>query len=182
MRRTIRKLFWVWNFDKEEKWLNEMAAKGLGLVAIGFCKYTFEESTPSEYNIRLELLENVPTHLESEQYIKFVEETGAEYLGSYLRWVYFRKKRSDGEFNLYSDCNSRIKHLNRILTLLTALLFLTIPNGINNIWLYLATGAPWINLSLGILCITFGLLIGYGFIKIFNKKRKLQKHQQLFES
>lgn len=42
MRQTIRKLFWVWDFDKEEKWLNEMAAKGLSLVAVGFCKYEFE--------------------------------------------------------------------------------------------------------------------------------------------
>ena len=43
MRRTIRKWFWVWNFDKEEQWLNEMAAKGLCLVSVGFCKYEFED-------------------------------------------------------------------------------------------------------------------------------------------
>jgi hypothetical protein len=34
-------LFWVWDFDKEEKWLNEMAAKGLSLVSVGFYKYEF---------------------------------------------------------------------------------------------------------------------------------------------
>lgn len=32
MRQTIHKLFWVWEFDKEEKWLNEMAARGFALV------------------------------------------------------------------------------------------------------------------------------------------------------
>ena len=37
MRRIIKKLFFVWDFDKEEKWLNEMAAKGLCLVSTGFC-------------------------------------------------------------------------------------------------------------------------------------------------
>lgn len=26
MRRTVHKWFWVWDFDKEEKWLNIMAA------------------------------------------------------------------------------------------------------------------------------------------------------------
>ncbi len=26
MRKTIRKWFWAWDTDKEEKWLNEMAA------------------------------------------------------------------------------------------------------------------------------------------------------------
>ena len=27
-RKTIRKWFWVWEFEKEENWLNEMAANG----------------------------------------------------------------------------------------------------------------------------------------------------------
>ena len=86
MRRTIRKLFWVWDFDQEEKWLNEMAAKGLRLVAVGFCRYVFEEGRPGEYHIRLELLENWPTSPEGARYIRFVEETGAEYIGSVMRW------------------------------------------------------------------------------------------------
>lgn len=27
-RRTMHKWFWVWEFDKEEAWLNEMANTG----------------------------------------------------------------------------------------------------------------------------------------------------------
>ena len=27
-RKTIRKWFWVWDFEKEEDWLNEMAMNG----------------------------------------------------------------------------------------------------------------------------------------------------------
>ena len=34
MRTIIKKFFFVWDFDKEEKWLNEMAAKGLALVGV----------------------------------------------------------------------------------------------------------------------------------------------------
>ena len=48
MRQTIHKLFWVWDFDKEEKWLNEMAAKGLSLVSVGFCKYEFSDRVPGD--------------------------------------------------------------------------------------------------------------------------------------
>ena len=33
MRTTIRKWFWAWEYDKEEKWLEEMAAKGQALVS-----------------------------------------------------------------------------------------------------------------------------------------------------
>ncbi|MBQ2899558.1 MAG: DUF2812 domain-containing protein, partial [Oscillospiraceae bacterium] len=32
MKKVIKKMFWAWDFEKEEKWLNEMSAKGLALV------------------------------------------------------------------------------------------------------------------------------------------------------
>ena len=180
MRRTIHKWFWAWDFDKEEKWLNEMAAKGLALVAIGLCRYTFEECLPGEYNIRLELLENVPSHAESERYIKFLEETGAEYLGSITRWVYFRKKTDCGEFNLFSDNSSRIKHLNRLLRLLGVLALSELCIGFSNISLSIGSDRVY-NISGGVVCVCLGLLIGYGFLRLNRKKRKLKKEQQLFE-
>ena len=48
-RRTIRKWFWVWEFDQEEKWLNDMAKRGWVLDGVGFAKYDFVESEPGEY-------------------------------------------------------------------------------------------------------------------------------------
>lgn len=178
MRKTMHKWFWAWNFDKEEQWLNEMATKGYVLVAIGFCKYTFEESVPNEYTIRLELLENHPSQIESQQYIRFLEETGVEYLGSIMRWGYFRKKTTDGEFNIFSDNTSRIQHLNRILTIIGAVGGLNIINAFNNLTSYLKHAGSMIPTTLA-----FGLamLMGYGFFRVFLKKRKLQKQQNLFE-
>ena len=67
MRQTIRKWFWVWEFEKEEKWLNDMAVKGLSLVSVGFCRYEFEDSMPGEYRVRLLLLDKMPHHPESKK-------------------------------------------------------------------------------------------------------------------
>ena len=39
--KTIRKWFWVWDFVKEEIWLNEMAQSGWILDKVSFCTYTF---------------------------------------------------------------------------------------------------------------------------------------------
>ena len=38
MRETkkIWKIFLVWNYDKEEEWLNEMAMNGWTLTSVGF--------------------------------------------------------------------------------------------------------------------------------------------------
>lgn len=177
MRKTVIKTFWAWNFDKEEKWLNEMASKGLVLVSVGFCKYTFEECTPGEYNIRLELLENLPSHAESQHYIEFIEETGAQYLGSLFRWIYFRSKTENGEFNLYSDTKSRIKQLNRVLALLVIISCSNVCIGISNI----SVNGFSSQSMMGLMNVAIGLFIAYGILRICLKRRKLKKRQDLFE-
>jgi hypothetical protein len=108
MRHTARKVFFAWSYEQEEKWLNQMSAKGLQLVSVGFCKYVFEDGAPGEYNYRLELLENLPSHPESIAYIRFLEEAGIEQIGTYFRWVYFRRKATDGAFDLYWNHASNI--------------------------------------------------------------------------
>lgn len=62
----IKKIKFFSNYEKEEIWLNEMAAKGLNLISVSFCRYGFEDGTPGEYNYRLELLDESPTHDEVE--------------------------------------------------------------------------------------------------------------------
>lgn len=183
MRKTIHKFFWIWNFDKEEEWLNEMAKKGFSLVSVGFYRYTFEACLPGEYHICLEMLENFPAHSKSVSYINFLEETGAEYIGSVIHWVYFRRKTIDGEFKLFSDNTSRIKYLNRLLSFLTIIALLEFWIGEINISHSFEDGMI-IDLGRligGSLCICLGLLFVYGFLRINQKKQRLKKEQQLFD-
>lgn len=179
MRKVIHKLFWAWDFDKEEKWLNEMAAKGLALVSVGWLRYEFEPCLPGEYSIRLEFLENRVNHPESEQYTSFIEDMGAEQVGSMMRWVYFRKKSSEGEFELFSDKESKIKYLNRIL------LWLWILGGVNlycvayNMWLFFYFGS-YINLVC-VLNLVLCILMAGGILRLNRKKKLLKKEQSIFE-
>ena len=179
MRKTIRKWFWAWDFEKEEKWLNELAAKGLCLVSVGYCKYEFEQCLPGEYGIKLEFLEKTVNHPESVQYISFLEDTGAEHVGSYMRWVYLRKKRADGEFELYSDTESKIKHLNRILSFIMILGALNLYLGIYNTFLFISYQSP-LNL-VGILSYTVAAVAAFGSVKLFNKRKKLKNERSIFE-
>lgn len=182
MRKTIRKWFWPWDFDKEEKWLNEMSANGLHLVNVTSYKYTFEEGTPGDYAVRLELLEKNSTSPESKQYIKFVEDTGAEYLGSGAYWAYFRKKKTDGEFELFSDIDSRIKHLNRALFWLglpSALMLYIVLYGFIYKTDFLKSHLP--TLIGYLLCSVLFLFFAYGFLRFYLMKRKLKKERVLHE-
>lgn len=42
-KKTVFKLFFVWDFEKEERWLNEMAQEGWVLDNTGFSFYTAEK-------------------------------------------------------------------------------------------------------------------------------------------
>ena len=165
-RRTIRKWFWVWDFEKEERWLNEMALQGWVLDGVGWCTYHFRRCEPGEYTVRLEM------RTYDESYVAFMEETGAEFVGRMMVWIYFRKKAADGAFDLYSDIDSRIAHLDRIGKMLTVIgglnLVIGILNSING------NGIGWVNL----LCAT---LLMYALGRIHGKKEALEKDRQLME-
>ena len=179
MRQTIHKLFFVWDFDKEEKWLNEMAAKGLSLVSVGFCKYEFEDRLPGEYKICLQLLDKMPRHPESKKYIDFLETTGAEQVGSFTRWVYFRKKATEGDFELFSDNDSRLKYLSSVISFVS---LITVGNwiaGINNV--FIATTFPSPINYVGILNLLIGLVGTWGIIRLMRKRKKMKQEGQLFE-
>lgn len=112
MKHKVFKLFY--DFEKEERWLNEMSAKGLQLCSYYFGQYVFEQGQPGEYTYRLELMETNPRGAEGQAYIRFMEDAGIECVDTFWRWAYFRKKTADGPFDVYTDPESKIKHYRRI--------------------------------------------------------------------
>lgn len=178
MKYIIHKLFY--NFEKEEKWLNDMSSKGIALSDYSCFRYVFEESANSEYIYRIELLKNLPTHPESIAYIKFLEENGVELVSYYLRWIYLRKKSCDGDFDIYSDIESRLSHYKRILFFWRVLMYSQYAVSLVNLLLVLfylvgisdANAFPTPNLISGIItCIAGSLFL----ILILPMKKKIKK-------
>ena len=165
-RRTIRKWYWVWDFEKEEVWLNEMAQNGWVLDGVGFCTYHFIRCEPGEYTVRLEM------HNYDEAYLGFMADTGAEYIGRMVKWIYFRKKASEGSFDLFSDIDSRIRHLDRIGKMLFGVGMVNLAIGLANI--FNPSHLGWINL----LCCA---LLMYALGRIHGKKEALEKERLLHE-
>lgn len=169
------------NFEKEEKWLNEMAAKGLNLISYTFATYLFEEGTPGEYTYRIELLKELPSNPESEAYIRFMEESGIKCICTFWRWVYFQKKASDGEFNLFSDYDSKIKHYSRILTLISIVSVSNLLIGIYNVFLTIfISDVTSINL-IGLINIGIFILCAPFLISLIRKVNRYKKEKQIFE-
>lgn len=179
MKHVVHKVYA--DYEREEKWLNEMSARGLMLTDYSWCRYVFEEAPKGEYIYRIELLENWPTHPESVAYIRFLEENGIECAGVYMRWVYLRKKASEGPFDIYSDIDSKIRHYRRVNALWSTLMALELSAGVMNVGVGIADvtmgkGIGSDNILLGGLLILLGIIFfwlgGQGRRKIRLLKRE----------
>ena len=187
MKYIVRKAFW--DYEKEEKWLNEMSAKGMALSDVSWCRYVFTDSPNNEYVYRIELLENLPAHPESMAYIKFLEDSGVEYVASSLRWIYLRKKSSEGPFDIYSDIDSKIRHFKRISIYWGSLMFMELMIGLFNIVVGIVNlnlGSRLGNFSIGNIILGSSLaFLGLVFFRlgspIRNKIKKLQQEKFLRE-
>ena len=162
-RKTVHKWFWVWEFEKEERWLNDMAAQGWALEAVGWCTYRFVECQPGEYIFRLEMRDH------DSAYLDFLAELGVEYVGRVIQWIYLKKPAAEGPFDLFSDMDSRIAHLRRVDRSL--LLF-----GLANLLIGLAGWQTigWLNLLVANL-----LMYAYGRIR--GQREHLEQERLLHE-
>ncbi|MGN0793764.1 MAG: DUF2812 domain-containing protein [Aristaeellaceae bacterium] len=180
MRTISHRWFWAWEFEEEEAWLNEMAKQGKALVSARYLTYEFEDSAPGEYAVRLEMLADSPNSAAGQQYLSFVEETGAEYVGRVLKWVYFRKKAADGPFELHGDNATRIRHLKGIMRLVILLFLMEATVCFGNLSIALGVGAV-LNLFCALLCGVFAGLLVRGYIRLNERKKRLEKDARLFE-
>ncbi|MEK3903367.1 DUF2812 domain-containing protein [Paenibacillus sp. FSL R7-0179] len=191
MSQVVRKFFM--DFEKEEAWLNEMSAKGWALVEHSWARYVFEESTKGEYIYRIELLEKDPK--EAAGYLQFMEETGAECVPFGIpskanrvfmnqRWVFFRRKASEGPFQIYTDADSKIKHYQRIYKVYLSLAFMELIMGSLNIMLLMLNSSSIIykiNLYVGVSVVILGLFFVWLSLPVRRKIARLQQEKLIRE-
>ena len=164
---VIHRWFWVWQFEKEEQWLNTMAQSGWALAKVGFCTYHFVPCQPGEYTIRLEM------HESDKDYMQFMQDIGAEYVGRMAQWVYFRRRAELGQFDLFSDIDSKLTHLKKIGRTLIAIGGANLAIGLINS--FNVTHLGWLNL----LCAT---ALMYALGRIHGKMESLEKDRLLLEA
>lgn len=183
VRYKIYKIFL--SYEKEEKWLNDMAAKGLNFIDYSFpFRYLFEEGTPGEYIYRLELLNEPSSNGESKAYIKFMEEAGVECVFTYMRWVCFRKRTSEGNFDLYSDYDSKIKHHKRIATFMGIIGSSNLMIAASNVIIGLIVGHErgfYLNLYFSVINWIIAFCLIPMFFSHIKKIHRMKKEKQLYE-
>ena len=185
-RKIVHRLFFIWDWEAEEIWLNREAQKGWNLVKVGLCRYTFEKGEPGGYQYRLQALNSHASTEESQSYLAFVESTGAEVVDTFLYWVYFRQRTDLGPFEIFSDHTSRIKHMKHVMAVIYTLLPVMILNLVNLVRLlsvYDGTDDLLFVLCM-LMCIVLAAFFALGInglIRMHKKLRKMQEDEALHE-
>lgn len=111
-RKTVWKLFWPWQYEQEEEWLEEQAKQGW-LVEKASLVYQFRKSHPQELVYRIDYL-SITSQKKLDSYKTTFEESGWEYVVSNFGWHYFRIPADEYSIDIYSDTPSKIEQLKRM--------------------------------------------------------------------
>ena len=174
------RVFFFWDYEKEEDWLNRMSDDGYELDDVHFWKYTFRRGT-SPHRYRLEFLEDIPGSEKGQAYLQFMQETGIELVATCMRWAYFRRPAGEGPFEIYSDLDSRIKYCKRLLWYVAPVAGLNLLLGGMNLVSNLINGGALEDIPVYILNILIAVGCGWGMRGTYREMRKLQKRKELEE-
>ena len=144
MRRVIHKLFWIWELEKEQAWINEMASHGYSLEHAGRLTFEFDETEPDKYIYKSIFIKGTANSAENIKFFKFLEEMGIKVV-CYIHypgtcWVYTRALKKDypDGIELYSDIDSKINHTKVMAGYMIFVVAMTLFAGLLNLWISLS--------------------------------------------
>lgn len=179
MKKVLYRCFWIWQYEDEERWLNEMSEQGWNLKRVWPFRYEFEQGGERQL-YRLEYLPHFPGHPQSREYISFVEETGAKWVGSVKKWVYFSKPASEGAFDLFSNLDSRAAHLRRIDSLMRVCVILLLVCALFNLLLGVLDHSA-INLGVGAADAAVGVGLFLGTRRLADQLDRMNRERSIRE-
>jgi hypothetical protein len=160
---TLRKvkLFLLWQDQKEEAWLRQMAQQGWHLTSVAPLVYTFVRGDPRDVVYRLDYLASKADY---EEYKQIFQDAGWELVGEMMSWQYFRKPAgADGPKEIYTDAESKVERYRRVLGYMVIFLPIYV------IWLVIDLPGP-----IKVLMALIILLWAYSIVRIIGRIRKLQ--------
>ena len=165
------KLFWAWEDEKEERWLEEMSQKGWHLERPGFPGfYHFSQGEPRPYSYRLDFRTGSRNSLQ--EYMQICLDAGWENVGRMGSWYYFRRECRGGEKpEFFSDKDSKVQKYRRLIIFLVVFL----PIMLNGTRIIFAHEASWFFTGIGIFYVFLLLVWTYAIIRLLLRVSQLKK-------
>ncbi|MER1987747.1 MAG: DUF2812 domain-containing protein [Solibacillus sp.] len=171
----MKKVRLYFNEEKEQQWINDMSREGWQFVKYSpfTLTYTFEQEQ-KQYTYRTDCI-----YGQGKDYIEFVESTGAQLVYKNMFWAYFRKDKSQGTFELYTDAASKKSYLNRLLGLYMVVCLLNLLTFVMS-FPDLAEYSSARKALFIVNGLAAALLAGVAF-KIIGRKKRLQKDLDIYQ-
>ncbi len=154
----MKKFRMYWDTVKETEWLNSMAREGWNVTGFNMGFYTFEKCEPGEYQYQIDTSDGLWKC--SKKYRDFMESVGVEIVCCWGVWVVLRKKTADGNFELYSDDESKLDHLYKILNIYKIVMLIEIGCMSINLYPAFAHNSK-MNIFASLFISIFVILFGY---------------------
>jgi hypothetical protein len=166
------KVHFVWQDDKEEDWLRDMARQGLHLVkANPFCRYVFRRGAPADVAYRLDYGQRARR---DPGYYQLFQDAGWEHVLSCMGWEYWRKAVDVTEPQIFTDAASKAARLRRIRSILVAVGIPSLVATCNPVFLLhshtLSSGSY---VGLAAIVTTLAGLYVYGYRKLTRRIREI---------
>ena len=163
--------------EREEQWVNNMAEQGWHLKKFWPFVFLFEYSKSDEYIYRNEMVLK-----RKKDYYDFLDTMNIKHVYSFGVWAYFKKRKEEGPFEIFSGKSEKIKYLSRINTLFICVCILNAFAVMVNILSFMLIhqfnqAFPWI-------CLFNVFLISLLIIEIFRnhkRKKKLKLLTHIYE-
>ena len=176
MTKTVKKIFMAWQLEEEERWLNGMSADGWHLVKSNGITHHFEQGEPGAYHYQVQMVE------QDEGYLRFLEEMGIEHVGTCFNkmWIYLRKAGGES-FEIFSDRESKLKHLQKIHKLMKTIVILLTVCLLIEIILTSTSGYSAVGFLYMMIILPMNLWFSHGLGEISEKIRRLEREAELFQ-
>lgn len=117
-------LWFGWNPEKAENWLEEMEAKGWNLVKINTLglRFQFKQGESRKVRYCADYQANV-----EHQYTKLFEDDGWELVWNDAGWYIWKKYYTEERPSIYTDLTSLVERNNRLALVLAPIIMLLVP-------------------------------------------------------
>jgi hypothetical protein len=159
--KRVFRLFFVWQDEQEEQWLEQMAREGWRLVRAGVV-YRFERDIPREVRYRLDYRSSAPGGWP--EYLGLFRDAGWEHVGRFGGWQYFRTCSREAP-EIFTDTASRAHKYRQLLALLLAAMTVNLITFVGNRHGYQGARA---------LQAAVVLVLAYGMVRILLRLRRLR--------
>jgi hypothetical protein len=178
--KKVTKIIFAWEDEKEEKWLEEMAAQGWKLETAAPYVYYFRKSAPEKVVIRMDYKNTLDK--DYHEYLNLFRDAGWELVVTFANWHYFRiSPQNNRTPEIYNSERAKAQKYRRLMITFVSLLPIFSIFLIRITDLSFGHGGSvieWIYFISKLLMILLLILWGFVLFKLIRKIKKLESHSK----